>query len=258
MTIPANIFQTHKSLAYIASKPQIQNAVNSWKVHSSTFNYQFYTDEMCNIFIKENFSADVYAAYIRCPMAVMKADLWRYCVIYHFGGIYADTDTVCKVSPTLFLKEDAQLVFVPEPGHPFFCQWIFAAPKHSPILKSVIDLSVKRILEIPEIKGEHIIHYLTGPAVFTDGVEKYLRENNLPTFIVKNNYTKYPNPILFVFDNRTFHSNTIVHLYAGSHNDGWKAERYKKLTVRPITQVDTASVQKARTPPTLFTLFRRR
>ena len=33
------------------------------------------------------------------PIAVMKADLWRYCVIYKYGGIYADADTVCKINP---------------------------------------------------------------------------------------------------------------------------------------------------------------
>jgi mannosyltransferase OCH1-like enzyme len=255
MTIPATIFQTHKSLAYIASKPHIQNAVNSWKAYSKTFNYQFYTDVMCNTFIKENFSADVYAAYMRCPLAVMKADLWRYCVIYHFGGIYADSDTICKRDPTLFIQGNAQLLIVPE-NSVHLCQWIFAAPKHSPILKSVIDLSVKRILEIPEIKGEHIIHHLTGPGVFTDGIESYLQNNNLPIFKDKNKYVNYPDPILFVF-NTVFHSNTVVHLYSGLDNDGWTKERDRKLTVRPIKHVDTASVNKKRTSLTISTLFKR-
>ena len=34
--------------------------------------------------MKENFSGDVYNAYLKLPIAVMKADLFRYCVVYHY------------------------------------------------------------------------------------------------------------------------------------------------------------------------------
>jgi mannosyltransferase OCH1-like enzyme len=180
--------------------------------------------------MKENFSGPVYEAYQKLPMAVMKADLWRYCVIYKNGGIYADTDTVCKVFPNLFIT-DALLTVVPELNTPYFCQWVFSAPKESPILKSIIDLSVERILTIPEIKGEHIIHYLTGPSVFTDGIEKYLKENGKPTFDEENKYKyyNYPDNCLKVFHADQFHNHIVTHLFSGSDNDGWKNERYSKL-----------------------------
>jgi mannosyltransferase OCH1-like enzyme len=183
---------------------------------------------MCEKFIKDNFDENVYNAYQKLPMNVMKADLWRYCIIYKNGGIYADTDTVCKVNPNMFIN-NALLTVAPENDSPFFCQWMFSAPSGSPILKSIIDLSVERILNIPEIKGEHIIHYLTGPALFTDGIEKYLKENNLQVFDNKNNYIHYDQNILKVFHPKNFHENIIVHLFAGDDNDGWKKERYQKL-----------------------------
>ena len=249
MTIPANIFQTHKSMNYIASKPRIQAAVNSWMSYSTQFNYHFYTDDMCEAFIKENFSGDVYAAYMRCPLAVMKADLWRYCVIYHFGGIYADTDTLCKGDPTIFIQGNAQLLIVPE-NKTHLCQWVFAAPKGSPILKSIIDLAVKRLLEIPKIKGEHIVHFLTGPGVFTDGIESYLQKNNLPVFVDKNKYVNYPDPVLFVFNN-AFHSTTVVHLFSGQDNDGWTRERDEQLIER-----DEQLINRPATSRSIIKLFR--
>jgi mannosyltransferase OCH1-like enzyme len=181
---------------------------------------------MCDNFIKNNFDEKTYIAYTMLPMGVMKADLWRYCIIYKYGGIYADADTICLCNPTIFLT-DALLTIVPE-NETHLCQWIFSAPANSPILKSVIDLSVERILTTP-IKGEHIIHYLTGPAVFTDGIEKYLKENNKPTFNNKKDYYKYPDPILKVFNYNNFHNNIVKHIFAGQDNDGWCNERFQKL-----------------------------
>lgn len=233
ISIPKRIFQTHKSVQYIRSKPQLQNAINSWRRHVPEFGYHFYTNEMCDEFMKtdmvELFGEGIYEAYNKLPMAVMKADLWRYCVIYKFGGIYADADTICKCNPNIFTMYDTMLVCAPEDEHSYLCQWCFAAPANSPILKSVIELSIKRILEMPVIKGEHIIHFLTGPAVFSDGVENYLKENNYQIFKNRQQYFVYKNPTMICFKSQMFHNNMIEHLFFGSQNDGWKEERNRVL-----------------------------
>ena len=224
--IEKNIFQTHKSISYINSKPKLIKCIKSWIINTNEFNYFFYNNQMCDDFIKNNFDENVYKAYSILPIPVMKADLWRYCIIYKYGGIYSDTDTICKINPNIFIN-DSLLTITPE-NETHLCQWTFSAPANSPILKSIIDLSVERILNTP-IKGEHIIHYLTGPAVFTDGIEKYLIENNKPIFSNKKKYYKYPDPILKVFDYNSFHKNIILHLFTGQDEDGWCKERYEKL-----------------------------
>jgi len=225
--IPKNIFQTHKSFNYIKTKPKLLNAVKSWTKFSNEFNYYFYNDKMCENFMKEHFDGVIYNAYIMLPMGVMKADLWRYCIIYKYGGIYSDIDTICYVNPNIFIN-DAQLVVSPELGTNYFCQWTFSGVPDCPILKSIIDLSVYRILNT-QIKGEHIIHYLTGPSLFSDGIEKYLKENNLPVFDNKTEYFNYPSSTLRVFNPINFHNKFIKHLGAGNDTDGWKIERYKLL-----------------------------
>jgi mannosyltransferase OCH1-like enzyme len=223
-----NIFQTHKSIDYINSNPKLTFSVKSWLKHTNNFNYYFYDDNKCEQYMKE-IGGDIYKAYQKLPMKVMKADLWRYCIIYKYGGVYADVDTVCKINPKIFLN-DALLTIVPE-NKTHLCQWIFAAPPNSPILKEVIDLSVKRILEIDIIKGEHIIHFLTGPDVFTAGIENYLVKNN--SLVFPNNrklYYKYPDHSkLRVFNCDNFHKNLVTHLFAGQDSDGWCNERNKKL-----------------------------
>jgi mannosyltransferase OCH1-like enzyme len=182
--IEKNIFQTHKSISYINSKPKLIKCIKSWIINTNEFNYFFYNNQMCDDFIKNNFDEKTYQAYSMLPINVMKADLWRYCIIYYYGGIYADADTICKINPNIFIN-NSLLTIVPE-NETHLCQWTFSAPKNSPILKTIIDLSVERILNTP-IKGEHITHYLTGPGLFTDGIEKYLIENNKPIFSNKKN-----------------------------------------------------------------------
>lgn len=223
-----NIFQTHKSIEYINSKPKIRLAVKSWLRYTSGFKYFFYDDNNCDKFMEEIVGGEIYEAYKRLPLKVMKADLWRYCIIYEYGGIYADTDTISKINSKIFLN-DSLLTIVPE-NNIHLCQWIFSAPPKSQILKEVIDLSVKRILEIKKIQGEHIIHHLTGPGVFTDGVELYLQKNGYPIFKNKLKYFNYPLPkILQVFNHNIFHKFMIVHLYTGNDYDGWLRERDKYL-----------------------------
>ena len=225
--IPKNIFQTHKSKEYILRKSKILNAVITWKQWEPEYKYYFYDDKACEKFMSEKMEPSVYQAYQRLPLPVMKADLFRYCVIFYYGGIYADSDTICLLKPHLFVN-DSLLTIVPE-NDTHLCNWVFSAPKGSPILKKVIDLAVERILLKKEIKGEHIIHELTGPGVFTDGIEEYLKEEDMPTFKNKEKYHKYPHDVLRVFHAKNFHEKMVIHLFAGQDEDGWCKERNRKL-----------------------------
>jgi mannosyltransferase OCH1-like enzyme len=232
MAIPPFVFQTHKSISYLKKKPALLRAVASWRRYAPRYRYFFYTDSMCDAFMKETMGGDVYRAYCKLPMAVMKADLWRYCIVYWYGGIYADVDTVCCVDPDLFRRvpDSFEMVVVPEMGHPYFCQWVFAAPPRSAMLWEIIQESVRRILDIKYFLGEELVHYLTGPAVFTDGIENYLRKQGLSVFANKHAYVRRYR-CLGVFDPRRFHQDMVQHLFAGSDEDGWKQERDRRLTI---------------------------
>jgi len=228
--IPKYIFQTHKSSSYLQTKPKLLLATQSWKKYTNNnygFKYLFFDNATCENFMRTNFYGKIYDAYCRLPMGVMKADLWRYCVIYRYGGIYADVDTICKINPNIFINNSFLTIGPENSDH--LCQWTFSAPPMSPILKSIIDLSVDRILTIPVITGEHNIHYLTGPGCFTDGIEMYLQSNNLPTFKDKTQYARYSHYSLNVFNSDNFHNKFIKHLFTGSDFDGWTKERDEKL-----------------------------
>ena len=107
-----------------------------------------------------------------------------------------------------------------------FCQWTFSAPANSPILKEIIDLCTHRILN-EDIKGEHVVHYFTGPQVFIDAVRRYANKEHSDVNITccDDFYSKYKYNDIKVFNRDEFHTKFIHHHHNGSSCDGWKTQR---------------------------------
>ena len=90
--IPRNIFQAwHSDNLPNSVKSCIENIKNC----NPNFNHYLYNDEKCREFIKHNFSEDVLKTYDAIIPAAIKIDLWRYCVLYKYGGIYLDVKFFC-------------------------------------------------------------------------------------------------------------------------------------------------------------------
>jgi mannosyltransferase OCH1-like enzyme len=90
--IPLNLFQTWHTLDLPI---YMKNAVNKLKMQNPEFTHYLYDDNMCREFIKNNFASDVLYAYDKLKPGAYKADLWRYCVLYIYGGIYLDIKYNC-------------------------------------------------------------------------------------------------------------------------------------------------------------------
>jgi mannosyltransferase OCH1-like enzyme len=85
--IPRNIYQFWHS-EKLPDKMLDYN--NILKNNNTEFNIFIYNLNDCRIFIKDNFSEDILNAFdILIPIAY-KSDLWRYCILYKYGGIYLD------------------------------------------------------------------------------------------------------------------------------------------------------------------------
>ena len=85
--IPANIFQTWHTKKL---PPMMFKAVNLLKMNNPGFKHFLFDDNECCEFIKKHFSTDVLNAYNSLIPGAYKADLWRYCILYKYGGIYLD------------------------------------------------------------------------------------------------------------------------------------------------------------------------
>jgi mannosyltransferase OCH1-like enzyme len=85
--IPRKVFQTWKT----HDMPEKMKANRDRMIElNPEFEYILMDDKQCRDFIKENFDYKTLNAYDSLVPGAYKADLWRYCVLYKYGGIYLD------------------------------------------------------------------------------------------------------------------------------------------------------------------------
>ena len=90
--IPRNIFQTW----VVKNLPNYMKInVDLLKLKNREFTHHLYDDDDCSKFIEKNFSEQIFWAYKSIVPGAYKADLWRYCVLYIYGGIYIDIKLKC-------------------------------------------------------------------------------------------------------------------------------------------------------------------
>ena len=71
----------------------------------------YFNDDQCYQLIKNNFPGITLQAYNLLIPTAYKADLWRYCILYLFGGVYGDlSQTFLKKIDTEFIYSDMILV----------------------------------------------------------------------------------------------------------------------------------------------------
>ena len=180
--IPKRIYQTFESNSF---STQFQTIVDSWKRHNPTYEYVFYNAKDREDFIKTNFEWSVYDAYCRIIPGAYKADLWRYCILYMYGGVYVDIDTLCFGSLDNFITPDIELM-VPidlNPGDDGYYNlsngFIASIPK-LPVLKNCIDRIVRNVEQerIPRSKLD-----FSGPGLLGRSVNTYLGRDEESSFV---------------------------------------------------------------------------
>ena len=186
--IPCNIIQTWCTKN---TSTEFKSLSQSWITKNPNYSYVLYDDDDCEKFIKEHFDEKVYSAYIRIIPGAFKADLFRYCVLYIYGGIYADIDTICLNTIDLFLNRDVEFItpidlnmseFVEKQGsHNLFNAFMGSIPKH-PILLDCIN----RVVYNVENNIDPISKLdFAGPGVLGRAVNTFLGNNETSSFIGK-------------------------------------------------------------------------
>ena len=85
--IPLNLFTCwHTS----ELPPKMNNTINKIKNDNLDFNIYIFNNNNCRNMIEKYFTDDVLTAYDSLNSDAFKADLWRYCALYLYGGIYQD------------------------------------------------------------------------------------------------------------------------------------------------------------------------
>jgi len=85
--IPLNIYQLWHSDILPSMMEQYNNIL---KESNPEFNIIIYNLTMARLFISNNFDEKVLYAFDMLKPIAYKSDLWRYCILYKYGGIYLD------------------------------------------------------------------------------------------------------------------------------------------------------------------------
>jgi mannosyltransferase OCH1-like enzyme len=123
--------------------PGMQSAVDALKAANPGWEHRLYNDEFARRFIIKHFDPHVTWAYDTLIPGTYKADLFRYCVMYIYGGVYLDI----KYAPVNGFSFESWLpneTYVLEFG-PFVYQGCFMCPPRHPRLKDAIDNVVSNV-----------------------------------------------------------------------------------------------------------------
>jgi len=174
--IPKWIHQTWKTKN---SNPQVDRLRLSWIDMHPGFKYTLYDDNDVDRFIRVHFDDRVYTTYKRIINGSLKADFFRYCVLYIHGGVYVDVDLccirslidgiVCFDTDTLVSASDYQERDHQQPNHDYrrdviFQGFLCTEPFH-PFMQYMINYMC---FVMSHGLFKHDIFRIGGPQAFTD------------------------------------------------------------------------------------------
>eukprot|EP00547_Thalassionema_nitzschioides_P002042 CAMPEP_0194206944 /NCGR_PEP_ID=MMETSP0156-20130528/5845_1 /TAXON_ID=33649 /ORGANISM="Thalassionema nitzschioides, Strain L26-B" /LENGTH=696 /DNA_ID=CAMNT_0038933603 /DNA_START=137 /DNA_END=2227 /DNA_ORIENTATION=- len=147
--VPRIVHQTWFEEVSKGKYPNMSRLTESFK--QSGWEYKFYTDDVARDILMTHFPKEVLEAYDALRPGAFKADLFRYCVLLIYGGVYADMDVMLESNLDAAISPDVGfMVPVDEPGKLVdkrMCLWngfIVAAPGH-PFLAKAIETVVNNI-----------------------------------------------------------------------------------------------------------------
>ena len=160
------------------------------------YEFIFYDDAACDAFIKQHFPTEIYNSYtkINPVYGAMRADFFRYCVLFIKGGVYIDIKSSFKLNLAYIIKPtDTCILDIPrrlEPWRinaPTFEQWILIFAPNHPYLRKMISLMNSYILtkyipsfsnKLKRMTSKEIVLNITGPDAFTRAILMHIKKTN--------------------------------------------------------------------------------
>lgn len=208
IVIPLNIFQTWKTKDL---KPGMKDAVDKLKATNPEFKHYLYDNDDCRLFIEKYFDKDVLTAFDCLIPGAYKADLWRYCILYIYGGVYLDIKYI-PVDGFKLINLTGGEHYALDPigswtsnNYGLFNAIIISRP-NNPVLKQAIDMVVNNVK-----KKYYGVNKLepTGPIVLGksyDLINNNFNKNVIDLFLlfISDNDLKitYKNRIIFVIHDK--------------------------------------------------------
>jgi hypothetical protein len=104
MSFPKTIYFCNKTL------DKMEQYSNNWKRLNPEYEIKLYDNEMCEKFLLEEYGElhrDIFNFLQDGPI---KADFWRICILYTYGGVYSDIDNQPFIPIDNFIEKDVDFV----------------------------------------------------------------------------------------------------------------------------------------------------
>jgi mannosyltransferase OCH1-like enzyme len=184
-TWPKTIFQLWHSPEDVSDQ-MIQRTEVLKKQHPD-FHYHLFFLDTAREFIRENFESKVLAAFDSIVPFAFKSDLWRYCILYKYGGIYLDMKYECTNGFRFSLLDLQQEYYVFDVDQRSIYNGFIVSKPNNRIFLHAINQIVKYTRE--RFYGENDLT-VTGPGLLGNMVpETVKREIRLQHQCL--NYNKY-------------------------------------------------------------------
>lgn len=223
--IPLNIFQTWVSLDL---PPKMRENVDNLKKNNPEFQYHLYDDTMIRNFIKYNFNEEVLYTYDKLNSGAFKADLFRYCILYKYGGIYLDIKYKCINEFKLIYLTDKEYYvrdLMVDNKYGIYQALLICYPNNNILLQTINSIvqNVKSNFWIENNETSHNALRITGPLL----LNMYFDINDIMkfelSFDVTRKYINYKNMnILEIYNEYRDEQKkySVKHNYYGLYSDG--------------------------------------
>ncbi|KAL7556628.1 hypothetical protein ACA910_014160 [Epithemia clementina (nom. ined.)] len=169
--IPKQVFQTSKSKCVVSTVAQ---ATELWKFGSG-WGYYLYDDTNVDQFFQDHANDFPLLGQISKNCFVhgaLKADLWRYLVLWVYGGVYADIDSrPNKQTKEMILRDDYDALFVLEQYHLLSQFFIAISPGH-PLMAYAIQKALQNVLLHDDVQKINAA-FTTGPHALHEAFRQF-------------------------------------------------------------------------------------
>jgi mannosyltransferase OCH1-like enzyme len=185
-------------------------AANSVKENNKDFEYRLWKDEDVEYLMKTEFN-EYYDKFNKLPRLIMKIDMFRYFLMYKFGGLYTDMDYL-MFKPFDLLNYE---IVIPanrdkdsNGNYTNLGNCIFASIPNHEFWKGLIDTLFTIDRQNQSYMNKDDVLNSTGPMFVFNMYKKYSQD-------VNNKTNKSTNSVIYVPERKYFHpdSSNITHAY---------------------------------------------
>jgi mannosyltransferase OCH1-like enzyme len=182
--------------------------IPNWQKIYPGYEIKLYDNEDCIKFLKDEYGQEYVDIFNFIKDGPIKADFWRVCILYKYGGIYSDIDIEPLVSIESIIDKDTTfMTSISNNNINLNPHFIVSVPKHK-VLKKCIDkyLEMHRNKKLYSYWGWSIVNIMRDEfheifkKLLTEGINidsenyKYqMLKEIYPTTSEKDHYCKYNN-----------------------------------------------------------------